>query len=107
MTHAGYNGCERLRSELVDEGIVCSDGRSDVFGSSQREDRSDRPTKLSHSQHRSFLEGLQLASTILLDMVYDIFGFGLPHNLHLRISKLLNECTFTHLSSDGVTTHRG
>lgn len=39
--------------------------------------------------------------------MYDIFGFRLLHDLHLFISKLLKECIFKYLGSDGVITHHG
>lgn len=56
------------------------------------------------SPNTSFIEEFQLASTSVMGTVYGMFGFELLHNLHLDISKLLNECTFKYFGLVRVTT---
>lgn len=56
------------------------------------------------SQNAFFSEKSQLALILVsvLGKNYEIFGFGPIQNLHLGMSKLLNECTFKFISSDRV-----
>lgn len=78
-----------------------------MFGSSQREATIDRLTELLQSQHESFLKDYAqrqqlywMKYTILLDS--DHFSFYI-----WDISKLLKDCIFKFIGSNGITTHPG
>lgn len=48
------------------------------------------------------MEVLKLLQKDLLTCTSSIFGFEQPHNFHVRISKLLGECTFAYLGADVI-----
>lgn len=96
-----------LCNELVYHGRFCSDERLKLLSSLRKETGSDFFVELLLSQRKTFAETTEVASTILLNSIYNIIGFNPLHNLHLGIPKLLEEITFIYLGSDNVKTHSG
>lgn len=85
----------------------CSDSHSEFLSTLYREAVRDHLADLSLFQHELCLEKLLLASTILLDRVYEIFGIEPLHDVHLGTLQLLKECTLKYLGSYGVMANLG
>lgn len=62
---------------------------------------------LSLTENALFIENIQLASTSVVDKVYDTFGLKPFQNLYVCISKLLSVCTFKFLTLDRLLSISG
>lgn len=94
-------------SEQCPAGSSCYDEEIHVHISFESKNVNDRLNDFSLFQNPSFLENQKLALTSVLGKDYDLFGFGLLHNLHLRIFRLLKYYTFKCLCSGRAMTKPG
>lgn len=98
---------QKFCSELAQADIFCPNKGVDIHMSLRKKNANDLLRNRSPTQKAFFSGDSLLASTSVMDKVYNVFGLEPFLNLLLGISKLLKECAFKVPASDRVMKKPG